>query len=208
MAISAKMVNELRQKTGAGMMDCKRALQETDGDMEKAVMYLRQKGMASAGKKASRVAAEGKVEIMVADGARSGALVEVNCETDFVARGGDFQSFCKLVAGKVVDLSDEQLKQQDLFEDLRKEMVSKTNENVVVRRFQRYRLAEADQGRVECYLHMGGKIGVMVQATGREPTSCRFRRLCTVLSRDCDACSSSQPTVPGSGRGSRGHGPR
>ncbi len=160
MAISVKEVNELRQKTGAGIMDCKRALQETDGDIDKAVLYLREKGMASAGKKASRVAAEGKVEFEVADGGRSGALAEINCETDFVARGGDFQDFCARVVTEALASGKTDPAQ---YEDERKDLVAKTGENVVIRRLARFGLDEGQHGKVEAYQHMGGKIGVMVE---------------------------------------------
>lgn len=159
MAISAKLVNELRQKTGAGMMDCKRALEETVGDLDRAIIYLREKGMASASKKATRVAAEGKVEIKLADDGRSGALAEINCETDFVARGSDFQAFCKQVASKVIADGSS----AEAFEDLRKDVVAKTGENVVVRRAVRFWIGADAHGRVEIYQHMGGKIGVLVE---------------------------------------------
>ena len=96
--ISAKMVKELRELTGAGMMDCKKALTETDGDMEKAVDFLREKGLAAAAKKSSRIAAEGIVAEAMAEDAKSGVLVEINCETDFVAKNEDFKSFANDVA--------------------------------------------------------------------------------------------------------------
>jgi elongation factor Ts len=99
--ISAKLVKELREKTGAGMMDCKKALKETDGDIEKASEWLRQKGIASAGKKSSRVAAEGLVDSYIHTGGRIGVLVEVNCETDFVARGEAFQSLVRDIAMQI-----------------------------------------------------------------------------------------------------------
>lgn len=99
--ISAKLVKELREKTGAGMMDCKKALKETDGDLEKASEWLRQKGIASAGKKSSRVAAEGLVDSYIHTGGRIGVLVEVNCETDFVARGEAFQGLVRDIAMQI-----------------------------------------------------------------------------------------------------------
>jgi len=99
--ISAKLVKELREKTGAGMMDCKKALTETDGDLEKASEWLRKKGIASAGKKASRVAAEGLIDSYIHTGSRIGVLVEVNCETDFVARGEAFQSLVRDIAMQI-----------------------------------------------------------------------------------------------------------
>ncbi|MDJ1178999.1 translation elongation factor Ts [Roseofilum sp. BLCC_M91] len=99
--ISAKLVKELREKTGAGMMDCKKALQETDGDLEKASEWLRKKGIASAGKKSSRVAAEGLIDSYIHTGSRIGVLVEVNCETDFVARGEAFQTLVRDIAMQI-----------------------------------------------------------------------------------------------------------
>lgn len=101
MAISAKLVKELREKTGAGMMDCKKALQENDGDIAKSMEWLRQKGITSAEKKAGRVAAEGLVESYIHTGGRVGVLVEVNCETDFVARGEEFQTLAKDIAMQI-----------------------------------------------------------------------------------------------------------
>ena len=99
--ISAKLVKELREKTGAGMMDCKKALAESDGDMEKAIEWLRQKGIMSAGKKEGRIAAEGLVESYIHTGGRIGVLVEVNCETDFVARREEFQTLVRNVAMQI-----------------------------------------------------------------------------------------------------------
>ncbi|MBW2701507.1 MAG: elongation factor Ts [Deltaproteobacteria bacterium] len=160
MAISAKQVTELRQKTGAGIMDCKRCLTETDGDVDAAVVLLREKGKATAGKKSARVAAEGRVEVMASEDARIGAVVEINSETDFVARGDDFSNFVKSIASKVLESKPETV---EVFEQERKDLVTKIGENVVVRRFGRFDLASDEHGRVETYLHMGGKIGVMVQ---------------------------------------------
>jgi len=160
MAINAKQVNELRQKTGAGIMDCKRALQETDGDLDRAITYLREKGMASASKKSTRVAAEGKVEIGTAGDDQAGAVAEINCETDFVARGDDFQAFCKQVVERA--LADGAT-DPAAHEDARKALVTKTGENVVVRRIERFALGGSEHGRVEAYQHMGGKIGVLVE---------------------------------------------
>ncbi len=114
MQVSAKMVNELRQQTGAGIMDCKRALQETEGDVPKAVTFLREKGMASAGKKAGRIAAEGTVESYIHMGGKIGVLLEVNCETDFVARGDDFKGFCREIAMQIAATNPTYLHQEDV----------------------------------------------------------------------------------------------
>jgi elongation factor Ts len=197
MEINAKLVNELRQKTGAGIMDCKRALQETDGEVEKAIVHLREKGIASAGKKSGRIAAEGKVATYLHMGGRIGVLVEINCETDFVARGDDFQNFCQEIAMQVAAANPQYVKSDEIPEDVldqerqiykkqalesgkpenvldkivegrvkkfysecclmnqpyireqkmtiekvREELVAKTGENVVVRRFARFELGE------------------------------------------------------------------
>jgi elongation factor Ts len=101
MAISAGMVKELREKTGAGMMDCKKALTESDGDMEKAIVYLREKGLAAAAKKSGRITAEGVVESYIHGGGRIGVLVEINCETDFVAKTDEFKEFAKDIAMQI-----------------------------------------------------------------------------------------------------------
>ncbi|MBN2497943.1 MAG: elongation factor Ts [Deltaproteobacteria bacterium] len=166
MAITAKQVNELRQKTGAGIMDCKRALAEVDGDVDKAITLLREKGMASAGKKSARVAAEGKVEAI--SSGRQAALVEINCETDFVARGEAFLDFVGSVSKRVLESDGEEI-DPAFFEQERKALVASIGENVVIRRIARFQLESGLHGRVETYLHMGGKIGVMVEvACGSE----------------------------------------
>jgi elongation factor Ts len=118
MEINAKLVNELRQKTGVGIMDCKRALQDCDGNIDKAILTLREKGMADAKKKSVRVAAEGKVESYIHMGGRIGVLLEVNCETDFVARGEDFQFFCREVAMQIAAVNPQYLTSEDISEDV------------------------------------------------------------------------------------------
>ncbi|MBA4544062.1 MULTISPECIES: translation elongation factor Ts [Thermoactinomyces] len=117
MAITAAMVKELREKTGAGMMDCKKALTETNGDMEKAIEYLREKGIAKAAKKAGRIAAEGVVESYIHAGGRIGVLVEVNCETDFVAKTDDFKSFVKDVAMQIAAMNPKYVRSEEIPEE-------------------------------------------------------------------------------------------
>ncbi|WP_028776172.1 translation elongation factor Ts [Shimazuella kribbensis] len=117
MAISASMVKELRQKTGAGMMDCKKALTETNGDMEKAIEYLREKGIAGASKKADRVAAEGVVESYIHAGGRIGVLVEVNCETDFVAKTPEFVGFVKDIAMQIAAMNPKYVRREEVAEE-------------------------------------------------------------------------------------------
>jgi elongation factor Ts len=171
MAITAALVKELREKTGAGMMDCKKALTENDGDMEAAVKFLREKGLAAAAKKAGRVAAEGLVDTFV-DG-NIAAIVEVNCETDFVAKNDDFIKLVKDLAAVVAKGNPGKLKAEDagdgtaLYDldmdgkkvaDVMTDKISTIGENMNIRRFQRMDDGDA-YGE---YLHMGGKIGVVV----------------------------------------------
>ncbi|BCU82077.1 elongation factor Ts [Polycladomyces abyssicola] len=114
MAISAAQVKELREKTGAGMMDCKKALQEANGDMDKAVEILREKGLAAAEKKAGRIAAEGLVESYIHAGGRIGVLVEVNCETDFVAKNAEFQAFVKDIAMQIAAMAPKYVRREEV----------------------------------------------------------------------------------------------
>ncbi|GIX22611.1 MAG: elongation factor Ts [Gammaproteobacteria bacterium] len=168
MQITAAMVKELRELTGAGMMECKKALTEVGGDIEKAIEWMRKNGLAKADKKASRVAAEGVVVVQMADGGRCGCLVEVNCETDFVGRGADFQSFAEAVARAIqahAPADAETLGALPLdgatVEETRKALVAKLGENIQVRRWVRL---EA-KGRLGAYSH-GGRIGVLVDVEG------------------------------------------
>jgi len=171
-SITAAQVNELRKSTGAGMLDCKKALQETDGDMEKAVDFLRTKGLAAAAKKAGRAATEGLVAALVAADGKSGALVEVNSETDFVAKNDKFQAFVADVAGQVLaaaPVDNAGLLSQNSVKDAGKtvqttlnEAISVIGENLQIRRFARFESA----GFVGSYIHAGGKIGVLVDLAG------------------------------------------
>ncbi len=166
MEIKASMVKELRDKTGAGMMDAKKALVETDGDMDKAIELLRQKGMASADKKMGRIAAEGVVASAIEG--KVGAMVEVNCETDFVAKNDDFKEFANMMAQAVVKLNpssvDEMVKMdcpvcKKPIEEVIKEKIAKIGEKITIRRFVRY---DANCC-VNTYIH-NGKIGVLLEA--------------------------------------------
>lgn len=165
MAFTAKDVKELREITGCGMMDCKKALTETDGDKDKAVEFLREKGLATAAKKAGRVAAEGIVKAYV-DG-NVGVLVEVNAETDFVAKNDEFQQFVSDVAKTiaVANPADVDALKATAFEDttigeLLTAKIAKIGENMNIRRFVRIETT----GAVVDYIHAGGKIGVLVEA--------------------------------------------
>ena len=155
-------VMELRKKTGAGVADCKKALTECDGDMEKAVDFLREKGIATAAKKASRIAAEGVVLAKVEG--KTGALVEVNCETDFVAKGSQYLDFVASVADYVVNNDVQTI--EELVAAKNEETVNATakiGEKIAIRRFAKY---TAENGLVESYIHMGGKVGVLVELEG------------------------------------------
>ena len=162
--ITAESVRELRERTGCGMMDCKKALTETAGDMDKAIDFLREKGLATAAKKAGRIASEGIVDVFV-DG-NVGVIVEVNSETDFVAKNDDFRNFVRNVAKQVIATNPadvETLLAQNFIEDesvtisaMLTEKIAKIGENMNIRRFARY------EGVTEGYIHGGGRIGVLV----------------------------------------------
>lgn len=171
MAITAAMVKELREISGAGMMDCKKALTATEGDMDKAVEFLRENGLAKAEKKAGRVAAEGMVATKISEDGKTAAIVEVNSETDFVAKNEKFQNYVAQVA---VQVSTTNAKDVEAFleepwcEDSSKTvkenlagMIATIGENMTIRRFEKI---EAADGIVESYIHAGGKIGVVVEA--------------------------------------------
>lgn len=170
MAITAAMVKELRELTGAGMMDCKKALGETDGNMDEAVEYLRKNGQAKAEKKASRIAAEGLCTVVMKDD-KTAAVVEVNSETDFVAKNETFQQFVKAVAEQAVnsDATDmdafmEEKWNQDASKTVKDALVEKIaviGENLKIRRFEKI---VAENGCVVSYIHGGGRIGVIVDA--------------------------------------------
>ncbi len=159
---SGQDVIALRQATGAGVLDCKKALTETNGDMEKAVDYLREKGIAKAAKKASRIAAEGIVAAKIEG--NTGALVEVNCETDFVANGDKYRAFVDGVADYVLhnDVKDvDELIAAKNDETI--EAIATIGEKIAIRRFVKY---ETKGGVLESYIHMGGKVGVLVEVSG------------------------------------------
>ena len=169
MAITTALIKELRERTGAGMLDCKKALEENGGDIEKAIDWLREKGIAKAAKKSGRVAAEGLVFAAVSADRKKGAILEFNSETDFVAKNDEFKTFGE----KLVQLSLEQdltsedeLKAFELegkkVEDHLTELIAKIGENMNIRRLK---LVSTD-GFVETYIHLGGKIGVLLNVSG------------------------------------------
>lgn len=167
--ITAKLVKELRDKTGAGMMDCKKALQATDGDIDAAIDYLREQGIASAGKKADRIATEGLVEIAI--NGNDAAIVEVNAETDFVARNDQFQNLVKKIAEHIVatkpadleELNNSEIDGQTV-EELMKSAIATIGENMNIRRFQVE--SKTDNDAFGEYKHMGGTIGVLTVVEG------------------------------------------
>lgn len=161
MAFTSKDVMELRQRTGVGMMDCKKALVATDGDMDAAIDYLREKGMAQAAKKEARIAAEGIVYAANKNGKY--VLVEVNCESDFVAGGAVFKEYVAQVADYVLDHATATVEEvATAMQSVTNEYVMKMGEKLSIRRFTVY---ETKNTTVDTYIHMGGKIGVMVEAS-------------------------------------------
>ncbi|MFN6568763.1 translation elongation factor Ts [Nostoc minutum NIES-26] len=173
--ISAKLVQELRQKTGAGMMDCKKALKETDGDIEQAVDWLRKKNLVSAGKKSDRIAAEGLVDTYIQPSGRVGVLIEVNCQTDFVARNEAFKALVKNLAKQAATadsveslLAQPYIEDESLtVEDFIKQTIVNLGENIQVRRFVNFSLAEGTPGKVDSYIHTGGRVGVLVELNSK-----------------------------------------
>jgi elongation factor Ts len=169
MSVTADTVRQLRERTGAGMMECKRALVETGGDIEVAAELMRKQGLAKADKKASRVAAEGVITTATSADGKSAVLVEVNCETDFVARGDDFTAFAKDVAvvalaskaTSVEDLGTKKLASGETIDESRRALVAKIGENISVRRFERVETT----GLLGSYLH-GTRIGTLVAIEG------------------------------------------
>ena len=170
--VTANLVKELREKTGAGMMDCKKVLTETDGDMEKAAELLRERGITKAAKKSSRIASEGIVTAYVSDDKKTGAVVEVNAETDFVAKNEEFRTLANDLAEQVVKTNPkdvEELLNQKYINDSSKtvqevltDKIATIGENMSIRRFARF----TSNGLVEKYIHGEGKIGVLVSLEG------------------------------------------
>ena len=171
MAITAGMVKELREMTGAGMLDCKKALTEADGNMDKAVELLREKGLAASAKKAGRIASEGMVDIFLSDDNKIGAIVEVNSETDFVAKNQVFRDYVAAVAKQA---SETTAADMDAFfaekwaldpnftvKEALSQQVAVIGENLNIRRFEKYEKAQA--GKLVSYIHGGGRIGVLIE---------------------------------------------
>lgn len=171
MAITAAMVKELREMTGVGMMDCKKALAETDGDMEKAVELLREKGLAASAKKAGRIASEGMVEVYLNDDNKVGAIVEVNSETDFVAKNQVFRDYVAAVAKQAANTTAADMDAffaekwesdpQYTVKEALSQQVAVIGENLNIRRFEKFELT--GNGRLVSYIHGGGRIGVLIE---------------------------------------------
>ena len=199
MRITAAMVKELRERTGAGMMDCKRALTEADGDLERAIELMRLSGQAKADKKAGRITAEGVVAIRTDEAGRRAAMVEINCETDFVAKESEFRGFVDAVCARVLaaNPSDvDELAGMPLddeggasIEEERRGLVAKIGENISVRRFV---TVESQGGRLGVYLH-GTRIGVVVDAEVPDAVVARDIAMHVAASRPVSVAESDMP---------------
>jgi elongation factor Ts len=194
MQITSGMVKDLREKTGAGMMDCKTALAAAGGDMEGAVDYLRKKGLAAAAKKSSRIASEGVVCTCL-EGS-SGALVEVNCETDFVARTDDFAELARRIAALVNAKAPHDVEEAltlpaggGSLGEVLSEKVAKIGEKISFRRFARFETPAGTLGMVVSYIHAGGKIGVIVQVSGADPSNAAVAALAKDLAMQVAAAN-------------------
>lgn len=187
MSISASMVKELREKTSAGMMDCKKALEESKGDFEAAVEWLRVKGLSAAAKKADRIAAEGLVNAMTSGA--SAAVVEINSETDFVSRNDGFKSFVNDITQHVISSSstasilEQPYKSGKLVGEVLKEAIATIGENIVIRRAEKYTLN--GDGLLHTYIHGEGKIGVMIEVAAANSTAAASAEAKTFASDVC-----------------------
>jgi elongation factor Ts len=197
--ISAKLVQELRQKTGAGMMDCKKALKETDGNIDEAIDWLRKKGIAKTGNISDRITAEGLVETYIHPNGQLGVLIEVNCQTDFVARNDDFKQLVKHLALQAATAdSVESLLNQPYtgnnslsVDEAVKQCIAKLGENIQVRRFAKFDLANKPAGVVDSYIHTGGRVGVLVELNTQTQSAAEhepFRSLAKNTAMQVAAC--------------------
>lgn len=175
--ITAQMVKELREKSGAGMLDCKKALTESGGDADKAMQLLRERGAAIASKRSSRVAREGLISIHIADDRRTAGMVELNCESDFVARNDDFKALAQQLAVHVAGLADasnvhqSRMASGETVEDVLKDIIGKIGENIVLSRAAKVVAGDAGRpaGLLFHYIHPPGKIGVLVEIATSKP---------------------------------------
>ncbi len=198
MAISTADIKQLREATGAGVLDCKKALQETNGDIEQAVEYLRKKGLAAAAKKASREARDGLVKAVVSEDGKTAAMVKVSCETDFVARTEDFQQFVDALLNQVLTQPAIQNKDDLLaapfagepektVQDKVQEIIAKLGENTIVSDAVRFELQ--GEGLIDSYVHMGGRVGVLVEVGGADPSNAVFAEMVHDLALQIAAAS-------------------
>ncbi|MFN8459052.1 MAG: translation elongation factor Ts [Anaerolineae bacterium] len=204
MSISTETIKLLRESTGAGILDCKKALQETDGDMDKAIEYLRKKGLAAAAKKASREAKDGLVSAHISADGKTAVMVEVNCETDFVARTDDFQQFVAALVRQVA--ANRQLNSAEALlaapfidnpgktvAEYLNELIAKLGENMIVRRVARFDLDET--GMLDHYIHFGGRVGVLIEVAGSTAANSKFAGLVHDLALHIAAASPRYVTV-------------
>jgi elongation factor Ts len=167
-AITASLVKELRDETNLGMMECKKALVETAGDKDQAIKLLRERGMAIAGKKATRTANEGRIAALVNQGGKLGVMIEVNCETDFVAKNENFQAFVASLVEKAKDAGDGEL--AGLVKEELTAKIAEIGENLIIRRNLRYELQ--GPGIIASYIHLGAKVGVLIEVgCGKDDTA-------------------------------------
>ena len=198
MSITAEVVRQLREETGAGMMDCKAALVETSGDMAKAREVLRKKGLAAAAKKASRAASEGAIASHIAADHASGVIVEVNCETDFVAKTPDFQALVKQIGEHIFEhapadvaaLLGQPFAGGKSVGEAVQEKIAVIKENIVIRRFARYALASGQAGVVSAYIHPpAARVGVLVELAPEPGTSADLKSLAREVAMHVAAAS-------------------
>lgn len=201
MAVTAAQISELRKSTGAGMLDCKKALEQTDGNFDQAVDFLRTKGLAAASKKSGRAATEGMVVAALSANGNKGVLVEINSETDFVAKNDKFQAFVNDVAQHVLQASPATL--EELFaqayigdssktiQTLLSEAIAVIGENMQIRRFSSFEVP--GNGAVGSYIHAGGKIGVLVEATCDNEAAARDERFAAFVKDVAMHCAAASP---------------
>ena len=188
--ISAKMVADLRKKTGAGLMDCKKALSEAEGNTEQAIDWLRKKGIASASKRAERAANEGIIASFVDAKAKSGVLLELNCETDFVAKNDSFKALGRQIGERIV--TENLDKPDDAVNEIVTQAIATIGENIILSNFARYQL-QADQGIIADYIHGIGKVGVLVELTFTEEATAKSDALKQLAKDICMHIAASAP---------------
>ncbi len=198
MSITAAMVKELRERTGSGMMECKRALVEAEGDLELAIEQMRKSGLAKADKKSGRTAADGCIGVKVSTDGKHSAMVEINSETDFVSKGDDFNGFVSDIVDTLLvsnietieQLQEMKLPNGSTVDETRRTLIVKLGENINVRRFTKFSTSE---GNVGCYLH-GSRIGVLVEITGTDRSLCKDIAMHVAASKPICVSDADVPT--------------